>query len=70
MILQEPILLIFVYKPLEILCIEFLSLERSKGGFENMLVINDHFTSYAMAVPTRSQLAKTTAKSLFEHLSL
>ena len=31
-----------------------------------MLVITDHFTRYAQAFPTRYQLAKTTAKVLFE----
>ena len=52
-------------EPLEILCIDFLPLERSKGGFENISVITDHFTRYAMAVPTGNQLAKNTAKALF-----
>lgn len=53
-------------KPLEILCIDLLTLKKSKGGFENVLVITDHFTKYAMAVPTKNQLAKTTAKALFQ----
>ena len=55
------------YQPMELVCIDFLSLERSKGGHENILVITDHFTRYAQAFPTRNQLAKTTAKVLFDN---
>lgn len=54
-------------QPMELVCVDFLSLERSKGGYENILVITDHFTRYAQAFPTRNQLAKTTAKILFEN---
>ena len=54
-------------QPMELLCIDFLSLERSKGGHEHILVVPDHFTRYAQAFPTRNQLAKTTAKILFEN---
>ena len=32
----------------------------------SILVITDHFTRYAQAFPTRNQLAKTTARILFE----
>jgi len=53
--------------PMEIICIDFLSLERSKGGFENILVVTDHFSRYAQAYPTKNQLARTTAKILFEN---
>ena len=54
-------------KPMKLVCIDFLSLERSKGGYENILVITDHFTRYAQAFPTKNQLAKTTAKVLFDN---
>ena len=54
-------------QPMELICIDFLTLERSKGGFETILVITDHFTRYAQAFPTRNELAKTTAKVLFEN---
>ena len=53
-------------QPVELVCIDFLSLERSKGSFENILVITDTFTRYAQAFPTRNQLAITAAKVLFD----
>ena len=53
--------------PMEIICLDYLSLERSKGGVENILVITDHFSRYAQAFPTRNQTARTTARVLFEN---
>ncbi|MCG8034498.1 MAG: DDE-type integrase/transposase/recombinase, partial [Candidatus Thiodiazotropha taylori] len=53
--------------PLDIVCIDYLSLETSKGGYENVLVITDHFTRYAQAYPTRNQTAQTTARILFDN---
>ena len=55
------------YQPLDLVCMDYLSLEKSKGGFENVLVITDHFTRYSQAFPSRNQTAKTTAKILFEN---
>ena len=53
-------------QPMELVCIDFLLLEKSKGGQEHILMITDHFTRYAQAFPTRNQLAKTTARVLFD----
>ena len=53
--------------PMEIICLDYLSLERSKGRVENILVITDHFSRYAKAIPTKNQTARTTARLLFDN---
>ncbi|KAL1259510.1 hypothetical protein QQF64_010087 [Cirrhinus molitorella] len=52
--------------PMELVCIDFLSLEPDSSGFANILVVTDHFSRYAQAYPTKDQRAATVAKVLVE----
>ena len=38
-----------------------MTLHPCKGGIANILVITDHYTKFAMAIPTKNQTAKITA---------
>ena len=44
---------------------DFLTLETSKGGFQHLLIITDHFTRYAQAIPCKNMTAKTTAEAFY-----
>ncbi|XP_060779606.1 uncharacterized protein LOC132887872 [Neoarius graeffei] len=53
--------------PLELVCMDFLSIEPDNRDIRNILVITDHFTKYAIAVPTKDQKANTVAKALWDN---
>lgn len=61
-----PLESIITSQPLELVTLDFLGLEECKGKVENVLVITDHFTKYAVAVPTKNQTAQTTARIFFD----
>ena len=68
--IRAPLVNIMTNCPLEMVCLDYLSLEPSKGGITNILVITDHFTKFAMAIPTRNQTAKTTAEAFYNNFIL
>lgn len=53
--------------PLELVCMDYLSLEPDNCDIRNILVITDHFNKIAMVIPTKDQKAKTIAKAFWEN---
>ena len=62
-----PLQPIHVTQPLELVHMDYLSLEPSKGNIENVLVITDHFTRYALAYPSKTQTAQARARILWDN---
>lgn len=62
-----PLVNITTSRPLELVCMDFLSIEPDRTNTRDVLVITDHFTKYAVAVPTPNQKAQTVAKCLWDN---
>ena len=67
---RAPLVSISTTSPLELACMDFLTIEPSKEGYQHLLVMTDHFTRFAMAFPSRNQLAKTVADAFYSSFIL
>lgn len=65
--LKAPLVSIHTNAPMELICIDFLTLEKSVGKVENVLVVTDHFSRFAQAYPTKDQKATTVARVLWKN---
>ncbi|XP_056307611.1 uncharacterized protein LOC130219290 [Danio aesculapii] len=54
-------------RPLQLVCMDYLSIEPDRSNTKDILVITDFFTKYAVAIPTPNQKARTVAKCLWEN---
>jgi transposase InsO family protein len=64
--IPAPLSPIVTSQPLELVCMDFLLVEPS-AGYEHILVITDHFTKFARAIPTKNESALTTARALYDN---
>lgn len=62
-----PLVNIQVTRPLELVCMDFLSIGPDCSNMKDVLVITDFFTKYAVAILTPNQKARTVAKHLLEN---
>ena len=55
---------IIANNPMDLLCIDFMKVDPSKDGKENVLVMTNVFSKFSVAVLTPDQQAKSVAKAL------
>ena len=62
-----PMESLVAYSPLEVVALDYLTVDKASNGLENILVVTDVFTKFSLAIPTRDQTAATTAKVLIDN---
>ena len=63
----DPLHNIEATQPLELIHLDYLQIEPSKGNIVNVLIVTDHLTRYAQAYPSKTQTALATAKLLWNN---
>ena len=67
---RAPLVPIQATKPFEIVQIDYVKVDKAKGGYEYILVVTDHFTKFAQAYGTKKNNSRSAADKIFNHFIL
>ena len=61
---RNPMRHLLAFRPVEILAIDFLEMDRGRGGYEDILLLIDVYSKYDQAIPCKDQRVRMVAKVL------
>ena len=62
---RAPLVNIHSSEPFDLVSVDFMHLDRSKGGYEYLMVVTDHFSRFVQVYATRNNKARTAADKIF-----